>query len=80
MSPRWPAAAIPRTPCRSALAGRRAASEIRRWNWSGEPDPWLAAIPSTGEPRETELHEHDPRVPPHMRDREFLLSAADPNF
>lgn len=63
-----------------ALAGRRSASEIRRWNWSGEPDPWLAAIPSTGEPREAELHERDPRVPAHMRDREFLLSAADPNF
>ncbi len=55
------------------LSGRRSASEMDRWNWSSSVAPWLAAISETGAVRDTELQERDPRIPAHMRDREFVL-------
>jgi hypothetical protein len=55
-----------------AMAGRRSAAEICRWNWSGDPKPYLAVISESGLPV-NEVRERDPRVPEHMRDREFVL-------
>jgi hypothetical protein len=55
-----------------AMSGRRSAAEIRRWNWSGDPQPYLAVIAETGLPID-DVRERDPRVPAHMRDREFVL-------
>jgi hypothetical protein len=55
-----------------AMAGRRSAAEICRWNWSGDPEAYLAVISETGLPVD-EIRERDPRVPEHMRDREFVL-------
>jgi hypothetical protein len=55
-----------------AMAGRRSAAEICRWNWSGDPKPYLAVISESGLPVD-EVRERDPRVPEHMRDREFVL-------
>ncbi len=55
------------------IAGRRSASEMRRWNWSGDPDRYIAVLSATGAPRATELRERDPRVPEHMRGQEFVL-------
>jgi hypothetical protein len=55
-----------------AMSGRRSAAEISRWNWSGDPQPYLAVIAETGLPI-AEVRERDPRVPAHMRDREFVL-------
>lgn len=55
------------------MAGRRSASEMARWNWSADPTRYVAVISATGRPRDTELRERDPRVPEHMRDREFVL-------
>jgi hypothetical protein len=54
------------------MSGRRSAAEIRRWNWSGDPQPYLAVIAETGLPID-DVRERDPRVPAHMRDREFVL-------
>jgi hypothetical protein len=55
-----------------AMSGRRSAAEISRWNWSGDPRPYLAVIAETGLPID-DVRERDPRVPEHMRDREFVL-------
>ena len=55
-----------------AMSGRRSADEIRRWNWGVEPDPYLPVISAVGLP-DNEIHEPDPRIPEHMRDREFVL-------
>jgi hypothetical protein len=55
-----------------AMAGRRSAAEIRRWKWSDDPTPYLAVISESGLP-EADVRERDPRVPEHMRDREFIL-------
>jgi hypothetical protein len=55
-----------------AMSGRRSAAEICRWNWSGDPRPYLAVISETTLPAD-EVRERDPRVPEHMRDREFVL-------
>jgi hypothetical protein len=55
-----------------AMSGRRCASEIRRWNWGVEPDIYLSVISEVGLPAE-EIQERDPRIPEHMRDREFVL-------
>jgi hypothetical protein len=55
-----------------AMSGRRAASEIRRWNWSIEPNAYLSVISETDLPAD-EIRERDPRIPEHMRDREFVL-------
>jgi hypothetical protein len=55
-----------------AMSGRRSAAEIRRWNWSGDPTPYLAVISEAGLPVD-DMCERDPRVPEHMRDREFVL-------
>jgi hypothetical protein len=55
-----------------AMSGRRPAAEIRRWNWGVEPDAYLPVISEVGLPAQ-EIHERDPRVPEHMRDREFVL-------
>jgi hypothetical protein len=55
-----------------AMAGRRSAAEICRWNWSDDPKPYLAVISETGLPVD-DVRERDPRVPEHMRDREFVL-------
>jgi hypothetical protein len=55
-----------------AMSGRRSAGEIRRWNWGVEPDPYLPVISERGLPP-NEIQERDPRIPEHMRDREFVL-------
>ena len=55
-----------------AMSGRRSAAEIRRWNWGVDPDVYLPVISEVGLPAQ-EIHERDPRVPEHMRDREFVL-------
>jgi hypothetical protein len=55
-----------------AMSGRRSAAEIGRWNWGTDPAPYLPVIAEAPLP-ENEVHEHDPRVPAHMRDREFVL-------
>lgn len=55
-----------------AMAGRRAASEITRWNWGVDPTPYLPVISESPLPA-TEIRERDPRIPEHMRDREFAL-------
>ena len=55
-----------------AMAGRRSANEIARWNWGTDPAPYFPVIAEAGLP-DDEIHERDPRVPEHMRDREFVL-------
>jgi hypothetical protein len=55
-----------------AMSGRRSTAEIRRWNWGVEPDVYLPVISEAGLPAQ-EIHERDPRIPEHMRDREFVL-------
>ncbi len=55
-----------------AMSGRRSAAEIRRWNWGVEPDPYLPVMSEVGLPPH-EIRERDPRIPEHMRDREFVL-------
>jgi hypothetical protein len=55
-----------------AMSGRRSAAEIIRWNWGVAPEPYLAVIAEVALPTE-EIHERDPRIPDHMRDREFVL-------
>lgn len=55
-----------------AMSGRRSAAGIRQWNWGVEPDVYLSVISEVGLPT-TEIHERDPRIPEHMRDREFVL-------
>jgi hypothetical protein len=55
-----------------AMSGRRSAAEIRRWNWGVEPDAYLPVISERGLPP-NEIQERDPRIPEHMRDREFVL-------
>ncbi|WP_328361196.1 hypothetical protein OG976_09840 [Mycobacterium sp. NBC_00419] len=55
-----------------AMAGRRSASEIRRWNWGVEPDIYLPVMSEVGLPH-NEIRERDPRIPEHMQDREFVL-------
>jgi hypothetical protein len=55
-----------------AMSGRRSAAEIRRWNWGVEPDTYLPVISEVALPA-NEIRERDPRIPEHMRDREFVL-------
>ena len=55
-----------------AMAGRRSAAEIRRWNWGVDPDVYLPVIAEVPLPQH-EIRERDPRIPEHMRDREFVL-------
>ncbi|MEB3070649.1 maleylpyruvate isomerase N-terminal domain-containing protein [[Mycobacterium] vasticus] len=55
-----------------AMSGRRSAGEIGRWNWGVDPGVYLPVISEVGVPAE-EIHERDPRIPQHMRDREFVL-------
>lgn len=55
-----------------AMSGRRSAAEIRRWNWGTDPAPYLPVMAEAALP-DHEIHERDPRVPEHMRDREFIL-------
>ncbi len=55
-----------------AMSGRRSATEIGRWNWGTDPAPYLPVISAAPLPQR-EIHERDPRVPAHMRDREFVL-------
>lgn len=55
-----------------AMSGRRSGPEIRQWNWGVEPGTYLSAISEVGLPSR-EIHERDPRIPEHMRDREFVL-------
>jgi hypothetical protein len=55
-----------------AMSGRRSADEVRRWNWGVEPDVYLSVISEARLPAQ-EIHERDPRIPDHMRDREFVL-------
>lgn len=55
-----------------AMSGRRSAPEIRQWNWGVEPDTYFAAMSEVALPPH-EIHERDPRIPQHMRDREFVL-------
>jgi hypothetical protein len=55
-----------------AMSGRRSAAEIRRWNWGVEPDVYLTVISEVGLPAQ-DILERDPRIPAHMREREFVL-------
>jgi hypothetical protein len=55
-----------------AMSGRRSAAEIGRWNWGVDRAPYLPVISEAPLP-ENEIQERDPRVPAHMRDREFVL-------
>jgi len=55
-----------------AMAGRRSAAEIGRWNWGTDPLTYLPVMSEAPLP-EREIRERDPRVPKHMRDREFVL-------
>ncbi|BBZ70646.1 maleylpyruvate isomerase N-terminal domain-containing protein [Mycobacterium paraseoulense] len=55
-----------------AMSGRRSADEIGRWNWGVEPNTYLSVISEVGLPA-NEIRERDPRIPEHMRDREFVL-------
>ncbi|BBZ14948.1 maleylpyruvate isomerase mycothiol-dependent enzyme family protein [Mycobacterium branderi] len=55
-----------------AMSGRRSAAEVRRWNWGVDPDAYLPVISEVGLPAR-DIHERDPRIPEHMRDREFVL-------
>ena len=55
-----------------AMSGRRSASEIGRWNWGVAPDKYLRVISEVGLPA-NEIRERDPRIPEHMKDREFVL-------
>jgi len=55
-----------------AMSGRRSVSEIGRWNWGVDPTAYLPVISEAPLP-DKEIHERDPRVPAHMRDREFVL-------
>ncbi len=55
-----------------AMSGRRSAAEIGRWNWGVDPAPYLPVFSEAPLPVD-EIHERDPRVPVHMRDREFVL-------
>ncbi len=55
-----------------AMSGRRSAAEIGRWNWGVDPAPYLLVISEAPLP-ENEIRERDPRVPAHMRDREFVM-------
>ena len=54
------------------MSGRRSAAEIGRWNWGVDPAPYLPVLSEAPLPQH-EIHERDPRVPAHMRDREFVL-------
>jgi hypothetical protein len=54
------------------MAGRRSATEVRRWNWGVDAAPYLAVLSASPLP-DDEIHERDPRVPEHMRDREFVF-------
>ena len=55
-----------------AMSGRRSAAEIGRWNWGVDPALYLPVLSEAPLPVD-EIHERDPRVPAHMRDREFVL-------
>lgn len=55
-----------------AMSGRRSAPEIAQWNWGVDPQIYESVISEVGLP-EQEIHERDPRIPEHMRDREFVL-------
>jgi hypothetical protein len=55
-----------------AMSGRRSAAEIRRWNWGVAPETYLPVIAEVALVAD-EVHERDPRIPEHMRDREFVL-------
>jgi len=55
-----------------AMAGRRSASEIARWNWGADPAAYLPVISESPLPA-SEIRERDPRIPEHIRDREFVL-------
>lgn len=55
-----------------AMSGRRSAAEIQQWNWGVEPTAYFSVISEIGLPAH-EVHERDPRIPEHMKDREFVL-------
>jgi hypothetical protein len=55
-----------------AMAGRRSAAEIGRWNWGVDPQIYLPVIAEVPLPV-NEIRERDPRIPAHMKDREFVL-------
>lgn len=55
-----------------AMSGRRSAAEIERWNWGVDPSTYLPAMAEAEIPID-EVRERDPRIPQHMRDREFVL-------
>ena len=55
-----------------AMSGRRSAAEISRWNWGVEPATYLSVVSEADLPAD-DIHERDPRIPEHMRDREFVL-------
>lgn len=39
------------------LGGRRSADQVRAWDWSGDPSPYLSHLSPFGDLRETDLHE-----------------------
>lgn len=51
-----------------AMAGRRSAAQVMRWNWGTDPTPYLGVLSSTGSLLEEDLRERDPRVPEHLLD------------
>lgn len=55
-----------------AMSGRRSAPEIRQWNWGVAAERYFSTMSEVGLPSQ-EIHERDPRIPAHMRDREFVL-------
>jgi hypothetical protein len=55
-----------------AMSGRRSRAEIHRWNWGEDPDVYIPVMAEAEIPSD-EVHERDPRIPEHMRDREFVL-------
>jgi hypothetical protein len=55
-----------------AMSGRRSGAEIRQWNWGVDAGVYIPVIAETSVP-DREIHERDPRIPEHMRDREFTL-------
>jgi hypothetical protein len=54
------------------LSGRRSASEGLRWNWGSHAEVYIPLLASGPLPTE-EFHERDPRIPEHMKEKEFVL-------
>ena len=51
-----------------AMAGRRSAGQVERWNWDSPPGAYLEVLSAAGPLPTEDVRERDPRVPPHMQD------------